>query len=82
MFMHTVTFEQHRFDLHGPTYFSIVSTIVLHDIQLVESTDAEPLIWRADYKVMLKFSTICGSVSLTPRLFKGQLYLMPLNCTL
>lgn len=42
MFMHTVTFEQHRFDLHGPTYFSIVSTIVLHDIQLVESTDAEP----------------------------------------
>lgn len=45
MFMHTVTFEQHRFDLHGPTYFSIVSTIVLHDIQLVESTDAEPQIW-------------------------------------
>ena len=27
-------------------FFSIVNTTVLHDLQLIESADAEPRIWR------------------------------------
>ena len=40
--------NKHGFELHGSTYlfFSTVNTTVLHDLWLVESTDAEPLIWR------------------------------------
>ena len=37
-----LTLEQHEFELHGSTYtqiFSVVDTVVLHDLPLV---DAEP----------------------------------------
>ena len=54
-------------------FFSI-NTVILHDLQLVESTDAKPQIRKIDYKVIHRFSTAQGSVLLTAALFKGQLY--------
>ena len=52
---------------------SIVNSTVLHDLQLVESTDVEePHIQKADY---VGFRQLGGSAPLTPVLFKGQLYI-------
>lgn len=34
---------------------SKIEKMVLSDLQLVESQDAEPWIWRTDYKVNAKF---------------------------
>ena len=70
---------------HTCGFFSVVNTIVLHDRQLVESSDVEPLtqrsccmeklcIWSADYNLQADFRICRGSAPLTPALFKGQLY--------
>ena len=70
--------EQHRFELCGPTYmqiFSIVNTTVLHNLRLFESIDAEASIGRVDCQVTHGYSTALRDRPLTPRLFKGQLYI-------
>ena len=54
-----MTLQQHVFELHTPLicgFFSI-NTKILHDLQLAESTDAKPQIWKIDYKVIHRFST-------------------------
>ena len=53
-------------------WISSINTIILHDLQLVESKDSKPQMWRIDY--IDRFSTAQGSVLLTATLFKGQLY--------
>ena len=58
-----MTVEQHGFEPRGSIYIwilSIVNIIVLHDPLLVESTDAEPQIWknyvyRVDYRLYADF---------------------------
>ena len=43
--------EQHGFKLHESTYtwiFFLINTTVPHNLQLVESTDVEPCVPRAD----------------------------------
>ena len=59
-----LTFEQHKFELHRPTYtwiFFSINTTVLHDRWLVESLDAELQIWKADYKVIMNFQLLRAS---------------------
>ena len=55
--------------------FSIVNTIVICSLQLFESTDPEPQIWRANCKLYVNFWLCEVSVPLTPVLFKGQPYI-------
>lgn len=53
--------------------FSTHNTIVLQHLQLVESVDAEPWIQMANYKLLLRLSTV-QRVSMPPSpLLKGQL---------
>ena len=54
-------------------FFSIVYTTVLHDLRLVESSDVEPKIWRADCKITCRSSRLGGSVPLTSSLLRVQL---------
>ena len=74
-----MTVEQHGFEPRGSIYIwilSIVNIIVLHDPLLVESTDAEPQIWknyvyRVDYRLYADFplyrvsTTCCSRVNST-----------------
>ncbi|XP_057599857.1 BRCA1-associated protein [Hippopotamus amphibius kiboko] len=50
-----------------------IPAAVLQDSQVVESTDAEPWIQRADDKVTLGSSTLRRVETPTPTLFKGQI---------
>ena len=59
--------------LHVDFFFPLNST-VKHDSQLVELADVELPVWRIDGKIILRFLTQEGLVSLTPVLFIGQLY--------
>lgn len=43
---------------HIRIFFNSINTIVLYNLWLVESEDAEPWIWRVDCKVIQGFSTI------------------------
>lgn len=49
------TLEQHRCELHRSIYtdffFQYMHTMVLYHVQLVESVEAEPQIWKADYEI-------------------------------
>lgn len=56
-------------------FFSIVNTVVLHNPWLVQSMDTEPQIWRANCKLYSDFGLCREAGSLTPALFKGQLYI-------
>lgn len=87
-----LTFEQHKFQLHRPTYtwfFFSINTTLLHDRWLVESLDAElqiqrePLIRRADYKLYTDFQLCKGSAPQPPVLYKHQLvfYVMRVTVT-
>ena len=76
------TLEQHWFELCESTYmqtFSVVNTIVLHDLPLAESLDMELWIGRnriyggLTIKLYMDFRLQGGSAPLTPMLFKGQL---------
>ena len=49
-----------------------INTTVLHDLQLVESVDAEPWIWRANYKVIFGFSTAQGVSTPNPYIVQGS----------
>ena len=51
LFFNDWVIKQHRFQLHGSTYTWIFSikTTVLHNLWLVDSTDAGPWIQRANY---------------------------------
>ena len=55
-------------------YFSIVNTIVLHYLQLVESLDAEMLIQWDNYNLCTDFQMQGGSAPLTSKVLKGQLH--------
>ena len=46
-------------------FFSTVNTRVLYDLQLLESVEADTQICRANCKVLYRFLTIWGLVSLT-----------------
>lgn len=52
----------------------VVNITVQHDPKVVESTDSEPWIGRANYKIVLKLSTT-WRVSIRYPWIKGQLYL-------
>ena len=52
-------------------FFSVSTTIIIHDPWLVESTGVEPQIQGAHCKVIHGFST----VPMTPMLLKGQVKL-------
>lgn len=41
-------------------FFSINITTILHNLGSVDSMDAELWVWKADYKVTCKLSTVCG----------------------
>lgn len=68
--------EQHRFERHRSTYLWIFFSkyVLRYHPWLVESKDAKPGIRRASCKVIRGFSTTRGLASLTPILFKDQLY--------
>jgi hypothetical protein len=74
-----LNFEQSVLNCEGQFIHSLFvcffpSTTVLHNSQLVESTDAELQIRRADYKVTCRLSSVQGFVTLITALFKDQLY--------
>ena len=50
------------------TYFSTV----IHDLQFVESWNAEPQIWRANHKVIQGFLTAQGASVPNLYVFKGS----------
>ena len=56
--------------IHG--IFSVNTTTILHDLLLVESTDAETQIQRAEYEVICRFH--CSRVKSTSR--KGLIFIM------
>ena len=76
-----MTLEQHEFKLHRSTYIQISFTkyvsqyYTIHDPWLVESTDAEPQIQRADCKVISEFLTEKRVYAPIPALLKCQLYM-------
>ena len=66
-----LTLEQHGFEPRGSTYtwisFSVLNTKGLHDPQLVESTNVEPQIQRANYVIHGFFFLLHrGSAPLSP----------------
>ena len=64
------------FNCTGPLtgeFFSIVNTTVLQDVRLVESSDAEPWIKTANYKLYTDFRLHKGLEPLILSLLKGQL---------
>lgn len=81
--------EQHRFELvgGGPLYADVFSTVdisVLDSLQLVESKDVEPWIWRnpgyrgtvdrrTGYKLYEDFQLQEGSVPVTPLFVQGSI---------
>ena len=73
-----MTLEQHRFELHSPlnalVFFSINTTIVLYDPQLVESEHAELQVRKAAIKLGVGFPLQGWSMPLNPVLLEGQLY--------
>ena len=80
-----MTLEQQGFELQGSAYMwgfvcffclfvLVVNITVRHDPKVVESTDSEPWIGRANYKIVLKLSTT-WRVSIRYPWIKGQLYL-------
>ena len=76
------TLEQHGFELCWSTYAWISPhkyMLRYYKIpKLVESTDAQHCIWKADYQVIHGFSTVWGVGAPTPMSFMGQLYFLPL----
>lgn len=50
IYVFTVQTEEHKFELcestHTQIFLKIIHMTLLHDLQFVESTDVEPLIWR------------------------------------
>ena len=74
-----LNFEQSVLNCEGQFIHSLFvcffpSTTVLYNSQLVESTNAELQIRRADCKVTWRLSTVQGFVTLITALFKDQLY--------
>ena len=52
--------------------FSVVNTIAPHDPRLIESLDAEPWIWKADYECSTQIfdcAPICGP---NPHIVQGS----------
>lgn len=47
--------------------------MVLHDLQLVESVNVEPQIWRDDYKIISKFLTVQAVSDLNTSAVQGKL---------
>ena len=54
-------------------FFQSMHSTGLHNLQLVESTDEEPWIWRANSKVICQFTT-AWRIGIPAWVFKGQLY--------